>query len=369
MTSHSALQETDYQKIFLSGVALMDTRAPVEFQNGSFPTATNLPLMLDDERAAVGTCYKQQGQQAAITLGHQLVSGDIKAQRVASWLDFTRRHPDGYLFCFRGGLRSQIVQQWLHEAGVDYPRIQGGYKAMRQFLIQTTETAIYNHDLLVMGGMTGCGKTELLAELPNAVDLEAHANHRGSGFGRHATRQPTQIGFESRLAVDLLHKQQQNWRQLVVEDENQTIGRCALPPCLRDRMKAAPVIWLEAPADERLERVLKDYVIDLRGEFIQLLGDAEGQQAFAEHLLDSLSRISKRLGGLRYQQLLKKMQQALMHDDFTASLDDHRAWIHQLLQEYYDPMYQHQYRQKTDQICFTGDSKAIQDYLLHLRSR
>src|SRR3546814_16972169 len=80
--------------------------------------------MDDDERAKVGTCYKQKGNQAAVELGHRLVSGAIKAQRMQAWADFVRDHPDGYLYCFRGGLRSQISQQWLTEAGIEYPRIK-----------------------------------------------------------------------------------------------------------------------------------------------------------------------------------------------------------------------------------------------------
>ena len=124
----------DYRALFLGDAPMMDMRAPKEFTQGSFPCASSLPLMSDDERAQVGSCYKQRGQQAAIELGHQLVSGGLKAQRLAGWVDFARNHPDGYVYCFRGGLRSQTVQQWLREAGVDYPLIKGGYKAMRRFL-------------------------------------------------------------------------------------------------------------------------------------------------------------------------------------------------------------------------------------------
>ena len=99
--------------------------------------------MNDAERQKVGTCYKQQGQEAAIKLGHQLVNGAVKAERVAAWAAFARANPAGYLYCFRGGLRSQITQQWLkEEAGIEYPRVVGGYKAMRGFLLETTEQAM-----------------------------------------------------------------------------------------------------------------------------------------------------------------------------------------------------------------------------------
>ena len=117
---------TDYRHIFLNDVPMMDVRAPVEFGQGAFPGVTNLPLMDDGERQQVGTCYKHKGQEAAIALGHQLVSGATKRQRIEAWAQFARAHPQGVLYCFRGGLRSQIVQQWLlNEVGIDYPRVVG----------------------------------------------------------------------------------------------------------------------------------------------------------------------------------------------------------------------------------------------------
>ena len=127
----------DFARLFLDDVPLLDVRAPVEFNQGAFPLATNLPLLNDDERHRIGICYKEKGQAAAIELGHQLVGGDIRAARTHTWLDWCRQHPDGYLYCFRGGLRSQTVQQWLAEQGVQQPLVTGGYKAMRRFLLDT----------------------------------------------------------------------------------------------------------------------------------------------------------------------------------------------------------------------------------------
>lgn len=209
----------DFRSLFLSGVPMLDVRAPLEFTRGAFPGAVNLPLMDDAERHAVGLCYAEKGQHAAIELGHQLVSGEHKAARVAAWSDFARAHPDGYLYCFRGGLRSQLVQQWLHDAGVDYPRVTGGYKAMRAFLIATLDAAAAGQQWLVLGGMTGSGKTDVLADVPAALDLEGHARHRGSAFGRRALAQPQQVDFENALAIDVLRRIDARFRALVVEDE------------------------------------------------------------------------------------------------------------------------------------------------------
>ena len=229
---------TDYRHIFLNDVPMMDVRAPVEFGQGAFPGVTNLPLMDDGERQQVGTCYKQQGQEAAIALGHQLVSGATKRQRIEAWAQFARAHPQGVLYCFRGGLRSQIVQQWLlNEAGIDYPRVVGGYKAMRGFLIGTTQAAAAECGFVVLSGLTGTGKTEVIAQLANGLDLEGHANHRGSRFGQRVSGQPTQIDFENRLAIDVLKRRARGHETFVLEDEGRHVGSCSVPLELRQRLE------------------------------------------------------------------------------------------------------------------------------------
>jgi tRNA 2-selenouridine synthase len=354
----------DYRSIFLNDIPIMDVRAPIEFIKGAFPQAANRPLMDDKERARVGTCYKQKGSQAAIDLGHSLVSGDIKERRIHAWAGFARAHPNGYLYCFRGGLRSQISQQWLKaEAGIDYPRVLGGYKAMRGFLLETIDAALSECGFTLLGGLTGVGKTELLAQLADGVDLERHARHRGSSFGRHAAPQPSQIDFENALAIDLLKKRSLGLRSFVMEEESRMIGGCSLPLALHQNMPGYPVVWLEDSFEGRVQRILGDYVIDLCAEFVALLGPEAGFTAFADRLQDCLRRIVKRLGGERYQRLSGVMDAALAEQRRSGSLDLHRDWIAGLLNEYYDPMYAYQREQNAGRIVFAGDRQAVADYL------
>lgn len=354
----------DYRQLFLHDAPMMDARAPVEFAKGAFPGVVNLPLMDDVERQKVGTCYKQHGQHAAIELGHQLVKGQIKADRLAAWAQFAKQHPEGYLYCFRGGLRSQLVQQWLKtEMGIDYPRVTGGYKAMRSFLINTTELALQQSQFILVGGMTGTGKTEVLAQLANSLDLEGHANHRGSSFGKRATLQPTQIDFENALSIDILKKRDAGINQFVLEDEGRIIGRCSLPVPLYNAMQAYPLVWLEDSIEGRVERILKDYVIDLRAEFVGLLGDEAGFIAFAERLQQSLAKILKRLGGERYKRLAAIMDQALIEQQTNGDVSLHRGWIETLLVEYYDPMYVFQHESKAGRIEFKGEQAALVEFL------
>lgn len=353
----------DYREIFLNDLPMMDMRAPVEYAKGAFPNTVSLPLMTDIERQKVGTCYKQKGQQAAIELGHQLVSGQIKAQRVEAWAAFAQANPNGYLYCFRGGLRSQIVQQWLADAGIEYPRVIGGYKAMRTFLIETLDSAVAECDFVIVGGMTGTGKTEVVAALDHSIDLEGHANHRGSSFGKRATGQPAQIDFENRLAVDLLKRRVRGQQQFVLEDESRLIGTCSLPLPLHQGMQQYPLVWLEDSFEDRVERILRDYVIDLSAEFLAVHGAEHGFARFAERLLQSLDNVQKRLGGERHARLRAIMQDALAEQQGNGAVELHRGWIDGLLREYYDPMYAYQRESKASRIEFAGEHDAVLAYL------
>ena len=359
----------DFRALFLNDIPMMDARAPVEFDKGAFPCVVNLPLMNDIERQKVGTCYKLHGQKAAIELGQQLVSGKVKAERLQAWADFARAHPDGYLYCFRGGLRSKIVQQWLKdELGIDYPRVVGGYKAMRHFLLDTIDQAVEQCGFVIVGGMTGTGKTEVLAQLDNSLDLEGLANHRGSSFGKRATPQPAQIDFENALAIRLLKMRAAGMETFVIEDEARLVGRCSIPLPLFNGMQEFPLIWLEDSLSGRVERILKDYVIDLCAEFIAEQGES-GFAAFAERLQQSLVNISKRLGGERYQRLALLMDQALAEQVRSGLVDLHRAWIEALLGEYYDPMYAYQRESKAARIEFAGDQPSVVEYLQYRRAQ
>ncbi|MDH0302784.1 MULTISPECIES: tRNA 2-selenouridine(34) synthase MnmH [unclassified Pseudomonas] len=354
---------TELKQLFLDDVPMMDMRAPIEFTKGAFPGAINLPLMNDQERQKVGTCFKQQGQAAAITLGHQLVNGALKQQRLDAWAAFAQAHPDGYLYCFRGGLRSQIVQGWLREAGIQYPKVVGGYKAMRTLLLETTQQAVGECDFVLVGGLTGTGKTDVLHQLDNVLDLEGHANHRGSSFGKRATAQPAQIDFENRLAIDVLKKRARGIEQFVLEDEGRIVGSCSVPLELYQGMQQYPMVWLEDSFASRVERILRDYVINLCAEFIAVQGEEDGRRLFAERMRQSMANIHKRLGGERFQRLSALLDQALEEQLRSGDVNLHRGWIEGLLEEYYDPMYAFQREAKSGRIEFAGDGVEVREYL------
>lgn len=353
----------DFRRLFLNDIPLLDTRAPIEFDKGAFPSAINLPLMSDQEREQVGTCYKQSGQAAALALGQQLVSGSVRQQRIEQWRAFAQNNPEGYLYCFRGGLRSQICQQWLDEAGVSFPRVQGGYKAMRRFLLEYIESCCQQNHFIILAGYTGSAKTRFLNQFPYAIDLEGLAHHRGSAFGRRPSGQPTQINFENALAIALLKVNEKvSGRPILLEDESRLIGRCALPLSLRDVMQQASLVVLDSDLDERVHHSWENYIVQKSAEWQQLLGEEVGFEAFAEDIRSALYRIRKRLGGERYQQINEMMERAI-NAHYQGNASAHKPWIHALLGDYYDPMYRWQLRQRQDQIAFRGDSSEVKSWL------
>ncbi len=337
---------------------LLDVRAPEEFRKGSLPGAINLPLLDDDQRAQVGLCYKQQGSKAAVDLGHRLISGDLKLRRIHRWADFFRQHPDGVLFCFRGGMRSAITQQWLMELGFDVPRIEGGYKAARQLLMAQLE-ALSHQRLLRIGGRTGTGKTDVLLTLPKALDFEGAANHRGSAFGNQLTPQPSQVDFEHRVVSDWLQLGQAS--RLVVEDESRGIGTCYFPTEFHQRLQHKELVMLEAPMEERIDRIKRDYV-EHRLARLMIEYPDHGFALFSDWLLGSLQRIKKRLGGERTSELTELMQSALQHQRHHNDAGEHDAWILRLLRDYYDPMYDHQISRKANLIVFSGNAGEVADF-------
>ena len=345
----------DYRGLFLNDVPLMDVRAPVEFGRGAFPTATNLPLLDDEQREQVGIRYKNAGQEEAIRLGLEIATPEFRARRLRAWTEYCRRHPDGYLYCFRGGLRSRTAQQWIREQGIDYPLVRGGYKAMRRFLIDELERLLPQVPLVCISGLTGVGKTRILRQIRHHVDFEGLANHRGSAFGRDPLdRQPTSIDWENAVAVALIkHCEHYPGKPLFVEDEGRRIGRVNMPDCLYEALLRAPRAIVRADLESRVRLIREDYFEHAWPEYQALFGDRAADE-FSRFALDSLARIQKRLGGERHRQVKQHFDAALGRLFRTGAADGFDAGIRILLQQYYDPMYRYQIETKNPEIIFEG---------------
>jgi len=354
----------DFRSIVLENRPLIDVRAPVEFESGSFAGAVNLPLMNDEERHLIGIRYKKAGNAEAVALGEKLV-GPFKEQRVSAWKSFIATNPDAYLYCFRGGQRSQISQMWLDEAGITMPRLKGGYKAFRSFLMEESERITAKAKTIIIGGRTGSGKTLLIHQLNNAVDLEGLANHRGSSFGRFISPQPVQIDFENALSYALIHHENSGHCQLVIEHESRNVGRVYIPKPIFENFEEGGLVILVTPIEERTDITFDEYVTTALIEYREQFGK-EGDQVWFEDANASLDRIKKRLGSERYLQIKMIFATAFSKQLQTGEVEGHKSWIKMLLEEYYDPMYDYQIEKTSIPILFRGNAEEV---LKFIRSR
>lgn len=356
-------QTDDYRALFLNDTPLLDVRAPVEFNQGAFPFTENVPLINDAEREAIGKQYKHLGQDEAVKLGHKLVQGEVKSQRVEKWEQFVQQNPNGILYCFRGGMRSKISQQWIYEkTGIIYPRVKGGYKAMRRFLIDELEKSTEQTEVITLGGRTGSGKTILLNTLKQQLDLEGIFNHRGSVFGKHVTAQPTQIDIENTLSITLLKLRQQGYNNLVLEDEGGNIGSRRVPECLLQKMQQSPIVMLEASLEERIDIIFQEYIIDALAEYQSHYDQEQGFNNWTAHLHQAIDKIERRLGGLRHKKI-KALLTGSIQQHQSGNTESHKDWIKELLVDYYDPMYDYQLSKNQQRVVFNGNKNEVEEYL------
>ncbi|MGM0541929.1 MAG: tRNA 2-selenouridine(34) synthase MnmH [Pseudomonadota bacterium] len=354
-------QMDDFKSIVLQQIPLLDVRAQIEFSLGAFETAQNIPLMTDQERHNIGLCYQQKGHNAAVELGHRLVNENARAPRIKAWCTFIDAHPGALLYCFRGGQRSKISQQWLADNGYPITRLKGGYKAFRRFLIDFLDqipTLFLEKNIqpIVLAGRTGAGKTIVLQRLENAIDLEGLAHHRGSAFGRHATPQPTQINFENQLSMALMRFIETPSRNLIIEDEGRNIGSVSMSGDLFSALKSGPRVVVETPLAERIEITHQEYVLQAQTEYSNLAD-------WVDFMRSAIERIHKRLGGERHQRVLKAFEAALQLQQQTGATDGHRRWIEILLSEYYDPMYDYQMSKNDSPVIFQGGIDEVVRFL------
>ncbi|MDE3124423.1 MAG: tRNA 2-selenouridine(34) synthase MnmH [Bacteroidota bacterium] len=294
---------------------VIDVRSPAEFEHAHIPNAYNLPLFTNEERAIVGTHYKQINKQQAIKTALPFFAQKMvpMIEAVENILKTNGHSPIVLVHCWRGGMRSAGVAWLLNLYGLKVYTLQGGYKAYRHWVLQQFEK---KYSLHIIGGYTGSGKTKMLQQMAqlqySVIDLEALAKHRGSAFGGLQTPpQPSQEMFENLLANALFmlhHNSNQNiiW----LEDESQRIGNINIPKYFYEQMRTSPVFFFNIPFEERLNELLKTY-----------------GHASKEKMVNAIIRIKKRLGGLATKNAIN----SLLEDDIKACFT--------VLLQYYDKAY------------------------------
>jgi len=248
-------------EVLTSFDAILDARSPAEFAQDHLPGARSLPVLGDDERARIGTIYKQESPFEAKRQGAALVSRNI-ARHLEGPLAGQPRGWRPLVYCWRGGKRSGAFAHVLREVGWDARTLEGGYQAYRRWIVEQLAQRPGEFRFRVVHGATGSGKSRLLHALARAgaqvLDLEALAAHRGSVLGNLPGQpQPPQKLFESRLyaALAALAPSQ----PVFVEGESRKIGQIQVPEALITAMRASECVLLEADAPTRVALLMEEY--------------------------------------------------------------------------------------------------------------
>lgn len=239
----------------------IDVRSEGEFAEDHIPGAVSCPVLSDEERARVGTLYKQVSSFEAKKTGAALISANIARHLRERFHD----HPRGWrplVYCWRGGSRSGALAQVLHQVGWRVAQLEGGYKAYRRQVVAELAVLPARFEWRAVCGLTGSGKSRLLRALEECggqvLDLEALAAHRGSVLGNLPDRpQPSQKMFESLLWNAL--RQFSPLRPVYVEAESKKIGALRVPEALIEVMWASPCVVLEAPVRLRVALLKEEY--------------------------------------------------------------------------------------------------------------
>ncbi|MBI4946083.1 MAG: tRNA 2-selenouridine(34) synthase MnmH [Bacteroidetes bacterium] len=322
---------------------VIDVRSPAEFSHGHIPRAHNIPLFDNEERAKVGTAYKQISQEAAIQIGYELANPKIK-----SFIDQVQAvvKPSTILIhCWRGGMRSAKFAELLNQHGYNTHTLIRGYKAYRNFVLESFNNS---PNIIIIGGETGSGKTEILQKIKERgeqiIDLENLAHHKGSAFGSLGEKpQPTQEQFENNLAYNF--SKVLNFGKVWLEDESRNTGRVQLPQALWEKMKQSPILRVNIPKKLRIERLVNDY-----GKFSK------------EELKNCVLKIQQRLGGQHVKHALEELEKGNLHEVVDITLT------------YYDKAYNynHEKRNMKDVFfveCETADASTNADKLIEVAKK
>lgn len=305
----------------------VDARSEAEFEQGHIPGSINIPLLTSEHRVQVGTLYKQMGKEAAVMKGFQLAGP--RFYQIFKSLRKNSVNREAAVYCWRGGMRSNILGWMLGLADYKVHLLNGGYKAYRQYAHQLFAKP---YKWTVLSGKTGVGKTRLLQQLAEAgeqvLDYEALANHKGSAFGHIGMPgQPTVEHFENLIAWQL--RKFDVSRVIWVENESRFIGKVRIPDSLFTQTLTMPIIEVQVAEERRREFILEEY----------------GKHPM-ESLLEATHNLERKLGGDRMQVACN----ALLAEDWQGWLD--------ILLPYYDKTYAHSEKSRTGSsypLALTGD--------------
>lgn len=304
--------------------AVIDVRSPAEFEDDHMPGAISLPVLSNEERARVGTIYKQESPFRANRVGAALVARNIAHHLETALADMPKSWRP-LVYCWRGGMRSNAMATILSSVGWPSGVVKGGYKTWRREVVTELEHETSLLPVRLIDGQTGTGKTALLQAIQAAggqvIDLEGLAHHRGSAFGDFGDElQPAQRLFESGI-WDRLRQFDLN-KPIFVEAESALVGRCRVPRRLWQSMLAAPRIEMRVLSDVRAKFLLSAYEDIIRDK---------------DRLMEALAKLK----GLQSKETLAEWQA-------LAEAGDYRALARQLMERHYDPLYARSRKRRED---------------------
>lgn len=306
----------------------IDMRSPSEFSTGHIIDAINIPIFSDEERAKVGTLYKQIGTEHAKELGLKIASEKLP-HIVTQIRDLYKTGRPVIVYCWRGGMRSKSIVTILNLMGIQASQLLGGYKAYRRYILDSLLSFKIIPKIIVLCGSTGVGKTSLLQLLAKKdipiIDLEKLANHRGSVFGQVGLGKPvTAQCFDTAILAEL--NKLNNQPYIVVECESKRIGNIYLPDCLYKAMQTGIQILLCTDIETRISRLIAEYT--------------NLNEMNTNEIIMSLKALNKRFSA-------KKMDEILVN----FSQGEIRNVVRTLLTDYYDPLYGYE---KPDQSTYNA---------------
>ncbi|MGP4064268.1 tRNA 2-selenouridine(34) synthase MnmH [Oceanobacillus sp. M65] len=293
-------------------LTIIDVRSPSEYKDATIPGSINIPFFNDEERAEVGTLYKQISPEAAKEKGLEIISAKLPA----FIQEFSGIPGAKAVFCWRGGMRSKTSATVLDLMGIKVKRLVGGYRSYRNWVASTLDASNWKHEAFVLNGYTGSGKTRILQNLKNAgypvLDLEGMANHRGSIFGQIGLDPYNQKTFDALFVeeMDLLH----DAPYVLFEGESKRIGKVLLPTALLEKKEQATQLILHMPIEVRVQQILEDYQ------------PWEQKQA----CIAAFKRIKKRI----HTPVASQIEADLNTEQYASA-------VRLLLEYYYDPLYDH----------------------------
>ncbi len=306
-----------------SGATIIDVRSPSEFRKGHIQKAVSLPLFSDSERAMIGTDYVKANREKAIFHALELIAPKIVSFGKAA--KTLAKNKPLFVYCWRGGMRSNSMAWLFDMVGIQTFVLEGGYKSYRRHI---HESFVKQANILVLGGMTGSGKTDLLLEMQRqgeqVIDLERLANHKGSTFGAiDMPPQPNTEQFENELF--------ERWNQLDftkpiwLEDESKSIGKVVLPDPIFNKIRNSKTIVIQIDRQKRIEKLEREYI-------------SENTNIAELKLL--IEKLEKKLGGDNTQKCL----QAIDNKDFKTAIE--------IVLHYYDKAYQFSITERKSEVYY-----------------